>query len=115
MRSSRISLFASVLLGVVAFAWTYFRPSSAFVSAITFSLGVALVTLAFTELARALNAWLSREATLLWIAGGVIAGAGLFATGASFLTRGASLAFDWVAIVGIFVTLGGVRVQQRAR
>jgi hypothetical protein len=115
MRPSRIPVVVSVLLGVLAFAWTYGRPSSVFVSAITFSLGVALVTLAFTELARALNAWLSREATLLWIAGGVIAGAGLFATGASFLTRGASLAFDWVAIVGIFVTLGGVRVQHRAR
>ena len=115
MRDTRMSLVVSALLGVVAFAWTYLRPSSAFVSAITFSLGVALVTLAFAELARALNAWLSHEARLLWIAGGVIVGAGLFATGASFITRGASLAFDWVAIAGIFATIGGAQMQHRAR
>src|SRR5215831_13212436 len=115
MRRSRMSLVVSALLGVAAFAWTYARPSSAFVSAISFSLGVALITLAFTELARALSAWLSHDAKLRWIAGGLIVGTGLFATGASFITRGASLAFDWVAIAGIFVTLGGAQVQQRAR
>ena len=115
MRTSRTSLVASVLLGAIAFAWTYGRPSSAFVSAIAFSLGVALVTLSFTELARALNAWLSHEARLPWIGGGVLVGLGLFAAGASFITRGATLAFDWVAIAGVLATIGGVHVQQRAR
>jgi len=118
MRHSWIPLIASALVGAGALLVASPFGGPFLISwwpALSFALGVALVTLALTELGRACTAWLSRAATLAWIGGGVLAGLGLFATGASFMVRGASLAVNWVAIAGILAAIGGVRVQQRAR
>ena len=118
MNRSWISTATVVVMGVTALIVASpfgGRVAADWGPAIDFALGVSLTTMAFLEVGRTGLVWLSRAASLGWIAGGLVVGIGLFVTGASSIVHARDASFDWLAIGGIVAALAGVQWQHRAR
>jgi len=115
-RSSAVMNTAVVIVALLAFAAA--MPSgraalSDWMPAADFAIGAALVTLAFVQIARAASAWLGRSESLPWLAAALTAAAGLFVAGSAQMLGAQSRAFDWVALGGIVLALGGIQWQRR--
>jgi len=118
MRRTWLPLVAAALMfGMALLVASPFgdRFATSWLPAFDFALGVALVTLAFLEIARAVVGWFTRAGSMRWVIGGLITGGGLFTAGASSMVHSRALAFDWLALFGVAITIAGVQLQHRAR
>ena len=117
MNRSWITPVSAALVGAIALVVASplrGRLAAGWLPDINFALGVSLTLLAFVSGGRAAAAWLSRSASLGWIAGGLLLAIGLFTTGASSIVNAFSPSLDWGGIAGIVVGLAGAQLQYRA-
>jgi hypothetical protein len=112
-----ISISVMAVCSVAAFfiaAPMSWRSGAEWISAANFAIGIALLLVAFLQIAHALRAWLARGRPIAWIGAGMLAGVGLFVAGEAAITDTNGATVNWIALAGIFTAAIASYAQQRA-